>query len=84
MDATVMPVLSTSCGTKRDKSMSWTSAVLIWKQKVKTECESKIWYSWTVYIRHGWIKIKDRYKVATQTANLIKQLQKQIFFFVCF
>lgn len=29
VDATVIPVLSTSCGTKRDKSMSWTPVVSI-------------------------------------------------------
>lgn len=35
VDATVMPVLSTSCGTKRDKSMSWTSVVQIWNKNDK-------------------------------------------------
>lgn len=41
VDATVIPVLSTSCGTKRDKSMSWTPVVSIWNLKEGRKKEKK-------------------------------------------
>lgn len=77
MDATVMPELSTSCGTKRDKSMSWTSVMLIWKKKF-------IRIS-VVFGQLNWNR-PERLNIKEEIIECIKMMKEQCFlvvFWIC-